>query len=132
MNKQNAVEGFFSALVDGDLEKALESAHEDTVFSAPGPNTVPIYGDFHGREGVRDFIRILGELFDTEAFEIYEVKEVDNYVFAIGLMKHRVKKTDKLFECEWSLVCKIKDGQIISYKMFEDTSALEKAYLNQN
>lgn len=132
MNKQNAVEGFFSALAEGDLEKALESVHEETVFSAPGPDTVPIYRNFHGREGVRDFIRILGELFDTQAFEIYDVKEVDEYVFAIGLMKHRVKKTNRMFECEWSLVCKIKDGQIISYKMFEDTAALENAYLDRH
>lgn len=131
MNKQNAVQRFFTALGEANLDRALESVHEDTVFSAPGPNTVPIYGDFYGRDGVRDFIRILGELFDTEAFEIYDVKEADDYVFAIGLMKHRVKKTGRMFECEWSLVCKIKDDSIISYKMFEDTSALEKAYLSK-
>jgi len=69
-------------------------------------------------------------MFDTEAFEIYDIIEKDGYVFALGLMKHRVKKTGKIFECEWVLICKIKNNQIISYKMFEDTAALEKAYLN--
>ncbi|GJM15015.1 MAG: hypothetical protein DHS20C13_03420 [Thermodesulfobacteriota bacterium] len=130
MSELNAVQKFFMGLEEGDLEKALESVHEDAVFSAPGPDTVPIYGNFYGKDGVRDFIRILGELFDTEAYEIYDIVEKDDYIFAIGLMKHRVKKTDRMFECEWSLVCKVKDGQIISYKMFEDTAALEKAYLN--
>jgi len=132
MSEQNAVQKFFTALSEMNLEKALESVHEDTVFSAPGPGTVPIYGNFYGKDGVRDFVRILGELFDTEAYEIYDIVEKDNYVFAIGLMKHRVKKTGRLFECEWSLVCKVKDNQIISYKMFEDTAALEKAYLDTN
>ena len=130
MSEQNAVQKFFMELEQGNLEKALESVHEEAVFSAPGPDTVPIYGNFYGKDGVRDFIRILGELFDTEAFEIYDIVEKDDYIFAIGLMKHRVKKTKRMFECEWSLVCKVKDGQIISYKMFEDTAALEKAYLN--
>jgi len=132
MSEQNAVQQFFSALGESNLEKALGSVHEDAVFSAPGPNTVPIYGDFYGKDGVRDFIRILGELFDTEAFKIYDVRESGDYIFAIGLMKHRVKKTGRLFECEWSLVCKVKDGQIISYKMFEDTAGLENAYLDRN
>jgi len=132
MSEQNAVQKFFTGLSEMNLEKALQSVHEDAVFSAPGPDTVPIYGNFYGKDGVRDFIRILGELFDTEAYEIYDMVAKDDYVFAFGLMKHRVKKTGLLFECEWSLICKIKDDQIISYKMFEDTSALEKAYLNIN
>lgn len=132
MSEKNAVEKFFSALAEGNIDKALETVHKDAIFSAPGPDTVPIYGDFRGKDGVREFIGILGELFDTEAFEIYEVKEADDYIFAIGLMKHRVKKTGRLFECDWSLVCRVKDGQIISYKMFEDTAALENAYLDRN
>lgn len=128
MSDSTPVAKFFSSLKDGDIERALDAVHEEAVFSAPGPDTVPIYNTFHGVEGAREFIRILGEMFDTEAFEIYDVVEKDNYVFAIGLMKHRVKKTGRIFECEWALVCKIKDGKIISYKMFEDTAALEKAY----
>ncbi len=132
MSEQNAIRNFFSALGEGNLDKALESVHEDAVFSAPGPKTVPIYGNFYSKEGVGKFIGILGELFDTEAFQIYDIVEKDDYVFAIGLMKHRVKKTGRLFECEWSLVFKIKDNQIISYKMFEDTAALENAYLDRD
>jgi len=75
---------------------------------------VPIYGDFFGKPGVIEFVGILGDLFETEAFEIYEARESGDYVFATGLMKHRVKNTGRLFECEWALVCRIKDGKIIS------------------
>lgn len=124
----NAVEKFFSSLKQGDIEGAIDTVHEEAEFSAPGPDTVPIYNTFHGKEGVRQFILILGELFDTEVFEIYDVVEKDYWVFATGLMKHRVKKTGKLFECEWALVSKVKDDKIVLYKMFEDTSALERAY----
>lgn len=128
MPENNPVAAFFHALQNGDIKAAIDTVHEDGVFSAPGPDTVPIYNTFYGKDGAREFIGILGELFDTEAFEIYDMVESGEYVFAIGLMKHRVKKTGRLFECEWSLVCKVKDGKIISYKMFEDTAALEKAY----
>ena len=110
------------------MDEILESVHDDAVFQAPGPETVPIYNTFYGKEGVKEFVRILGELFDTEDFKIYIIAPYKDYIFAHGLMKHWVKATGKMFECEWALVCKIKDGKIISYKMFEDTSALEKAY----
>jgi len=36
MSKQNAVQKFFAALAEKDLEKVLEAVHEEAVFSAPG------------------------------------------------------------------------------------------------
>jgi len=130
MSKQNAVQKFFAALAEKDLEKALEEVHGEAGFSAPRPDTVAIYSDFHGKDGVIRFIEILGDLYDTEVFKIYDVRESEDYVFSIGFLKHGVKKTGRIFECEWSLVCRINDGKIIFYKMFEDTSSLEKAYLD--
>ncbi|NER05263.1 MAG: nuclear transport factor 2 family protein [Okeania sp. SIO3C4] len=124
----NPVAKFFAALKDKDLDRALSVVAEDVVFEAQGPNTVPIYGKFIGKKGVVEFISILGELFNTEAFEIYKLVAVDNYIFAHGYMQHRVKKTDRLFKCEYALVCTSKNGLITSYKMFEDTAALSEAY----
>ncbi|MEQ9618974.1 MAG: nuclear transport factor 2 family protein [Deltaproteobacteria bacterium] len=128
MNKQNAVEKFFSGIGGGNMDEILEAVHKDAVFEAQGPGTVPIYNTFHGKEGVTEFVRILGELFDTEDFKVYVTAPHEDYIFAYGLMKHRVRATGKIFECEWALVCKIKEGKIISYKMFEDTFALERAF----
>lgn len=128
MSKQNAVQKFFSGLGAGDMNRVLETVHDDAVFVAQGPETIPIYNTFYGKEGVKEFVRILGEQFDTEDFKVYVTAAYEDYIFAHGLMKLRVRKTRKIFECEWALVCRIKDERIISYKMFEDTSALENAY----
>lgn len=124
----NPVENFFSCIGNGDTTAALEFVAENTVFEAQGPNTVPIYGVFEGREGVKNFLAIISELFDTEAFEFRKWAEADNYVFAHGYMQHRVKRTDRVFKCEWALVCQVENGLITSYKMFEDTAALQSAY----
>ena len=124
----NPVAKFFAALKDKDLDRALSLVAEDVVFEAQGPNTVPIYGKFIGKKGVVEFLSILGELFNTEAFEIYKLVAVDNYIFAHGYMQHRVKKTERIFKCEYALVCTSKNGLITSYKMFEDTAALSEAY----
>jgi len=128
MSEQNAVEKFFSGLGSGNMNLILEAVHDDAVFEIQGPEAIPIYNTFYGKEGVKEFVGILGELFDTEDFKVYVTAPHEDYIFAHGLMKHRVRKTGKIFECEWALVCRIKDDRIISYKMFEDTSALEKAY----
>jgi ketosteroid isomerase-like protein len=67
-------------------------------------------------------------MFETEAFEFRKWATADNFVFAYGYMQHRVRKTGRLFKSEWALVCQVKNGRIISYKMFEDTAALRDAY----
>lgn len=128
MSGLTAVHDFFSSMKEGDLDRLLDTVHEDAEFCAPGPDTVPIYNTFHGKDGVREFVRILGELFQNEAFEVYDIVGQGELVFAHGHLRHRVKATGRVFDCDWALVCKIKDGKIISYKMFEDTAALEKAY----
>ncbi len=124
----NPVESFFSCVGNGDAAAALEFVHEGAVFEAQGPSSVPIYGIFKGHDGVKQFLATLSELFDTEAFEFYKWAVADNYVFAHGYMRHRVKKTDRVFKCEWVLVCAVENGLITSYKMFEDTAALQAAY----
>jgi len=124
----NPVQKFFSCVGNGEVTAALEFVHENAIFEAQGPNSVPIYGVFKGREGAARFLAILSELFDTEAFEFKKWAEVDNYVFAHGYMQHRVKRTDQVFQCEWALVCQVENGLITSYKMFEDTAALQTAY----
>ena len=124
----NPVKQFFSAIAQGNLARALETVNDDVVFEAQGPNSVPIYGRFEGKEGVKSFVNTLSDLFDTEAFEIREWAFSENFIFAYGYMQHRIRKTDKIFKSEWSLVCKIKNERISSYKMFEDTAALKAAY----
>lgn len=125
----NPVEQFFLAIAQGNLAKALDTVNDDVVFEAQGPKSVPIYGRFEGKKGVEKFVNTLSDLFNTEAFEIRKWAFSEDFVFAYGYMQHRVSKTNKLFKSEWSLVCQIENERISSYKMFEDTAALEAAYI---
>lgn len=124
----NPVQHFFSCIANRDLIGALEFVDENAVFEAQGPEAVPIYGRFKGKEGVKRFVAILAEMFETEAFEIRKWSVTDEFVFAYGYMQHRVRKTGRVFKSEWALVCQVEGGRISSYKMFEDTAALQTAY----
>ncbi len=124
----NPVQHFFSSIANRDLIRALEFVDENAVFEAQGPSSVPIYGRFEGKEGVKRFLAILAEMFETEAFEIRKWSITDEFAFAYGYMQYRVRKTGRIFRSEWALVCQVKGDRIMSYKMFEDTAALQMAY----
>jgi uncharacterized protein len=122
------VEDFFTALASGNEQAALGLVTADATFEAQGPPSVPIYGQFEGHDGVRHFIAILREMFDTERFEVRQSTQSDGVAFAYGYMQHRVRKTGQVFRSEWALYCEVRDGRISTYKMFEDTAALAAAY----
>lgn len=67
-------------------------------------------------------------MFETEAFEVHAVVSHGGIVMAHGYLRHRVKTTQNQFACEWALICEVKDHQISSYKVFEDTAALAAAH----
>ena len=122
------IDEFFAALSSGGAEAALKLVAPDATFEAQGPPSVPIYGRFEGHDGIRRFIATLGELFDTERFEIRQSTQSGEIAFAYGYMQHRVRKAGQVFRSEWALYCELRDGRIHTYKMFEDTAALATAY----
>ena len=124
------IERFFGVLSSQGIDAALDLVTKDTVFEAQGPSSVPIYGCYQGHEGVRQFISVLQDEFDTEKFEVRESIETSEVAFAFGYMQHRVMKTNQVFCSEFALYCEIRNNQISAYKMFEDTAALFTAYSN--
>ena len=122
------IERFFTILSSQGIDAALNLVSTDTVFEAQGPSSVPIYGRYEGHDGVRKFVNILQDLFDTEKFEIRESVEQGEIAFAYGYMQHRVIKTNLLFCSEFGIYCQIQNNRISVYKMFEDTAALAIAY----
>ncbi|WP_414620552.1 nuclear transport factor 2 family protein [Calothrix sp. CCY 0018] len=127
---ETIIERFFTILSSQGIDAALDLVTTDTVFEAQGPSSVPIYGCYKGHQGVRQFISILQDEFDTEKFEIRKSIENSEIAFAFGYMQHRVIKTDRVFYSEFALYCQIRDNRISVYKMFEDTAALFTAYTN--
>ena len=126
------IDRFFTVLLAQGIDAALGLVTTDTVFEAQGPSSVPIYGRYEGYEGVRKFVNILQDLFDTEKFEIRSSVEQAGMAFAYGYMQHRVIKTNLVFCSEFAIYCQIEHDRISAYKMFEDTAALAMAYTNDD
>lgn len=127
---ETIIERFFKVLSSQGIDSALDLVTTDTVFEAQGPASIPIYGVYKGHDGVREFVGILQNEFNTDKFEISNSIENLEVAFAFGYMQHRVIKTDQVFCSEFALYCEIRNNQISVYKMFEDTAALINAYKN--
>lgn len=125
------IDRFFSVLFSQGIDIALDLVTTDAIFEAQGPSSVPIYGRYEGYDGIRKFVSILQDLFDTEKFEIRKSVEQEQMAFAYGYMQHRIIKTNLVFCSEFTIYCQIQDNRISIYKMFEDTAALAKAYSNR-
>ncbi|MDJ0635256.1 MAG: nuclear transport factor 2 family protein [Xenococcaceae cyanobacterium MO_188.B29] len=125
---ETIIDRFFTVLFSQGIDTALDLVRKDAVFEAQGPSSVPIYGRYEGHKGVRKFVSILQDIFDTEKFEIRKSVEQGEMAFAYGYMQHRVIKTDRVFFSEFAIYCQIRNNQISAYKIFEDTAALAMAY----
>lgn len=125
----NPVQQFFGALANRDMEAMLDAFTEDAVIFIQGPDSVPIYNKFEGKEGVRNFIETLGNLIEqSEAFEVRKWMASDNIVFAYGYLRHKIRRTQKIFSSDWALICELENNKIKIYRMLEDTAALVEAY----
>ncbi len=125
---ETIIDRFFNVLFSQGIDAALDLVSKDAVFKAQGPSYIPIYGRYEGHEGVREFVSILQDIFDTEKFEIRKSVEQAEMAFAYGYMQHRVIKTDRVFCSEFAIYCQIRNNQISADKIFEDTAALIMAY----
>lgn len=125
---KGVVDRFFTAFGAGDVERVLDTAHEDVEVVTRGPDAVPWYGTYHGREGLRRFLDELDAATRTEAFSVDRMVGEDGTVFAAGHLEHRIPETGNVFESDWALRCEVGDGGIVEYQFFEDTAAAAAAF----
>lgn len=124
------VQGFFAAFGKGDFEGLVASFHPDAEIVAvrPGhPNAGEHYGTYRGQDGARTFVANLGKLFDTKAFSVDHIVGQGDVAFASGSFTHHLKSTGKPFSSHWALRCIVKDGTILRYHFYEDSSAFVEA-----
>lgn len=127
----SVLEAFFQNLKRGDTNSIISLIHPQAVIvgvrETPDPK-MPIYGTFHGPEGMQHFLEILRSAFETELFDVETLLEDGQTGFACGRFRHKVRHTGRLFESNWALYAELEDGQLKLYRFHEDTAALEAAF----
>lgn len=126
----DVVQGFFTSFGKGDFNGVINSFHDScSVFAVRDSerNGDQLYGTYHGKEGVKEFLSGLGNLFDTKAFSVERVIGEGDAVFANGKFTHVLKSTGRTFSSDWALLCVIKDEKILEYHFYEDSEKFSMA-----
>jgi uncharacterized protein len=123
------VEEFFRRNASGDPpEHIAELVREDVDWYVAGDvDVVPWIGRKQGRAGVADFYRELRQQVISEKFEITDMLANENRVVVLGELASRVRNTGKLIQTEFAFDFTVEDGQIVRFRLFEDSHAVALA-----
>ena len=125
---KRVVQSLFEAFGRGDIPAVLELVAEDAPWRAPGPASVPFYGERRGREGAREFFTQLGSSVEFEKFEVWEFAAEGDSVFVTGTERGRVRANGKTYEQDWVLLFKVGGGMVKHFHCYDNTGAVAEAF----
>ena len=112
------VRDVYSRFGQGDIAGFLSLCAGNIEWVVNGPATLEKCRAFKGRDGVQEFLNILGESWEFSAFTPKQFLTDGPTVVVLGEEKGRDKKSGVEFENRWAHVFEVKDGQIIRFREF--------------
>ena len=70
----------------------------------------------------------IGGAGEFERFEPHECIAQGDRVVALGTERGRVRANGRMFDNDWALVFRVREGRVASFTSYEDTAALIKAF----
>ena len=130
MTTLSIVQDFLGHIFAGKLDEALALVDPAARFisTRPRPNPHnPLHGTFIGHAGAKQFFGGFGELLEPGQFDVEASFSDGDYAALYGNLQHKSRKTGRNFVSDWALICKVRQGRITFYHIYEDTEALQDA-----
>lgn len=123
------IEEWLRRMGSGDPPERIAELVSDDVdwYVAGAVDRVPWIGRKKGRAGAADFYRQIGALIVSEKFDVSDVLTKGNRVVVLGELASRVRETGKLIETEFAFDFTVEEGEIVRFRMFEDSHAVAQA-----
>lgn len=122
------VQEVFAAFGRGDLQAMLGLVGESVEWDIEGPEVVPYFGAWRGRDGVRDFVTRLATSVEFERFEPREFLPSGQKVVVTGSERGRVRATGKTFDNDWVIVFTLDGGRVSGCRIYDNTAAVAEAF----
>src|SRR5215212_7043161 len=114
-----------------DTESVLNLFAENATIHGPTSSTkiLPWGGTYNGREGVKQFFKLLEEGLDIEQFDIIDFIAERDKVAVLGFIRGKARITQKHFETHFAHVIKVdrNDGKISEFRVFNDSGSLARS-----
>ncbi|GKW14131.1 hypothetical protein BSK71_06845 [Pectobacterium actinidiae] len=123
------VEEFFRRTGSNDpVERIAELVSEQVDWFVAGDTSiVPWIGRKIGKAGAAEFYTQIKEQIASESFEVHEILTRGNRVVVLGELASRILRTGKLIESEFCFDFTVENGEIVRFRLFEDSFAVAKA-----
>jgi ketosteroid isomerase-like protein len=114
-----------------DTESVLNLFADNAMIHGPTSSTkiLPWGGTYNGREGIKQFFKLLGEGLDIEQFDIIDFIAERDKVAVLGFIRGKARMTQKLFETYFAHIIKVdrNDGKIVEFRVFNDSGSLAQS-----
>ena len=133
-NSTEIVQSFFEAFGRRDLTAIDRYFAPDVGYTVIGTfanatkAALPWIGEYHGREGAKEFVAHLQHNIEVIGFGPQEFIEQGNLVAVFGTFMYRATSTGKRFDSNYAIKIKMRDGLIAEYFFHEDTYAVAEAF----
>ena len=125
MSDQNVdvVRSAYEAFGRGDIDALLATLDPAVEWISPGPGDLPTAGTRRGWDEVRQFFGIIGEMYEFQRFEPKTFIAQGDHVIVLGDETVTLKATGKLITESWAHHMTLKNGKVVAFREFLDTSA---------
>jgi uncharacterized protein len=109
----------------GDIPGLLKDLIDDNcTWVIPGPkDKLPWAGTFRGKQEISNFFAQVAQNLEYSEFGPHEMIEQGDTVVALGTATGRARKTGKTVKSEWAHVFKYKQGKVVLFQEYTDTTA---------
>ena len=113
----------YEAFGRGDLDALLGLFDENIEWNTPGPPELPTAGHRRGRQEIARFFQTLNDVFQIDQFTPRQFIAQDDRVVVTGDEVARARSTGKVVNVEWAHVFEIRNGLVVTFNEYFDTSA---------
>ena len=118
---------FYAAFLAGDIAQVLNLVTDDIVLSNDFTANVATAGEFKGKEGLKKFFTLLGEVVsEVESFVADEFIADGDKVVALGHERMQVRETGLWVSARWAQVGTFRGGKMCCWVEYSDTAAWQK------
>ena len=118
----------FEAFGRGDAGFIVARVAKDVDWRHTGGSEIPYGGAYNGRDGVGDFFARIGAAVDVLTWEPQHVLPAGDEVVATGHWTGKAKPTGRTFAADWAMVFGVRNGEITSFRVVEDTAKVAAAF----
>lgn len=122
------VRGFYEAIGNRDLERAMGLMSTDVEIHFPGPAVIPFAGTFRGHAGVEQFFGSLLASSDQVSFDVRDIIADGDRAVALGHEELTAKSTNRSWETDWAMLWQVDGERIARLQEFHETAAIATAF----